>query len=98
MAGLNTGGPRFAGDDGAADPRIAAVLAAYGAGRESEQAVLTALAGSRLLVPLVEAPPEAAEVAGASVGPPGRAGPVRPVMTTMTDATTGRPGSWPFPP
>ena len=66
MAGLNTGGPRFAGDNGAADPRIAAVLAAYGAGRESEQAVLTALAGSRLLVPLVEAPPEAAEVSGAS--------------------------------
>ena len=66
MAGLNTGGPRFAGDDGAADPRIAAVLAAYGAGRESEQAVLTALAGSRLLVPLVEAPPEAPEVSGAS--------------------------------
>ena len=62
MAGLNTGGPRFAGDNGAADLRIAAVLAAYGAGQESEQAVLTALAGSRLLVPLVEAPPEATEV------------------------------------
>jgi hypothetical protein len=53
VAGLNTGGQRFAGDNGAADPRIAAVLAAYGAGQESEQAVLTALAGSRLLVPLV---------------------------------------------
>jgi hypothetical protein len=68
VAGLNTGGPRFAGDNGAADPRIAAVLAAYGAGQESEQAVLTALAGSRLLVPLVEAPAEAAgsaEAAGA---------------------------------
>lgn len=56
MAGLNTGGPRFAGDDGAADPRVAAVLAAYGAGRDSEQAALTALAGARLLVPLVERP------------------------------------------
>jgi SseB protein N-terminal domain len=65
VAGLNTGGPRFAGDNGAADPHIAAVLAAYGAGQESEQAVLTALAGSRLLVPLVEAPPEAPEVAEA---------------------------------
>ena len=62
MAGLNTGGQRFAGDNGAADPRIAAVLAAYGAGQESEQAVLTALAGSRLLVPLVERPAEAAQV------------------------------------
>ena len=66
MAGLNTGGPRFAGDNGAADPRIAAVLAAYGAGQESERAVLTALAGSRLLVPLVEAPPEAPEATGSA--------------------------------
>jgi hypothetical protein len=68
VAGLNTGGPRFAGDNGAADPHIAAVLAAYGAGQESEQAALAALAGSRLLVPLVERPAEAAasaEVAGA---------------------------------
>jgi hypothetical protein len=56
VAGLNTGGQRFAGDDGAADPRIAAVLAAYGAGQESEQAALAALAGARLLVPLVERP------------------------------------------
>ena len=81
MAGLNTGGPRFAGDNGAADPRIAAVLAAYGAGQESEQAVLTALA-SRLLVPLVEAPAEAteaAETAGAAeaTGATGAAGAAR---------------------
>jgi SseB protein N-terminal domain len=62
VAGLNTGGQRFAGDNGAADPRIAAVLAAYGAGQESEQAMLTVLAGSRLLVPLVERPAEAAKV------------------------------------
>jgi SseB protein N-terminal domain len=66
VAGLNTGGQRFAGDNGAADPRIAAVLAAYGAGQESEPAVLTALAGSRLLVPLLEAPAEAAEHSGAT--------------------------------
>jgi hypothetical protein len=61
VAGLNTGGQRFAGDDGAADPRVAAVLAAYESGEGSERAVLTALAGSRLLVPLVERPAEAAE-------------------------------------
>jgi hypothetical protein len=61
VAGLNTGGQGFAGDNGAADPRIAAVLAAYGAGQESEQAVLAELAGSRLLVPLVERPAEAAQ-------------------------------------
>lgn len=60
MAGLNTGGQRFAGDDGAADPHIAAVLAAYGAGRDSERAALIALAGARLLVPLVERPADAA--------------------------------------
>ena len=69
MAGLNTGGQRFAGDDGAADPHIAAVLAAYGAGRDSEQAALTALAGARLLVPLVERP------AGADEAGPGEAHP-----------------------
>jgi hypothetical protein len=63
VAGLNTGGQRFAGDDGAADPRVAAVLAAYESGGGSEQAALTALAGSRLLVPLVERPAEAAEAA-----------------------------------
>ncbi len=61
MAGLNTGGERFAGDDGAADPHLAAALAAYGAGRDSEQAALTALAGARLLVPLVERPPDTGE-------------------------------------
>jgi hypothetical protein len=61
VPGLNTGGQRFAGDDGTADPRLAAVLAAYAAGRESERAMLTVLAGARLLVPLVERPAVATE-------------------------------------
>ncbi len=56
MAGLNPGGRRPAGDDGTADPHLAAALAHYAAGQESERAVLTALTGSRLLVPLVERP------------------------------------------
>ena len=56
MAGLNPGGQRPAGDDGTADPALAAVLARYAAGQESERVMLTALAGSRLLVPLVERP------------------------------------------
>ncbi|HWG15718.1 MAG TPA: SseB family protein [Streptosporangiaceae bacterium] len=56
MSGLNIGDQRFAGDDGTADPRLAAILAAYAAGRESERAVLTALTGARLLVPLLERP------------------------------------------
>ena len=50
---LNRGGQQFRGDRGAADPRVTAALAAYQAGQGSEQAVLTALAAKRLLVPVV---------------------------------------------
>jgi hypothetical protein len=64
VGGLNTGGQRFAGDDGKADPRAAAILAGYAAGQEAEQAALAALAGTRLLIPLVEHEP--AKTAGAS--------------------------------
>ena len=65
MAGLNPGGRRPAGDDGTADPHLTAVLARYAAGQESEPAMLTALAGARLLVPLVERP---AGATGADTG------------------------------
>jgi SseB protein N-terminal domain len=44
---------RPAGDTGAADPAVTAVLAAYAAGAAAEHAVLTAVAASRLLVPVV---------------------------------------------
>ena len=50
---LNPGGQQFRDDRGAADPRVAAALAAYLEGRGSEQAALTALAAARLLVPVV---------------------------------------------
>ena len=50
---LNPGGQQFRRDNGAADPRVAAALAGYQAGRESEHAALTALATARLLVPVV---------------------------------------------
>jgi hypothetical protein len=50
---LNPGGQQFRGDRGAAEPRVSAALAAYQAGQGSEQAALTALAASRLLVPVV---------------------------------------------
>ncbi len=53
MRTLNAAEPQFPGDDGAADPAVAAALAAYAAGQGSEQAALTALAASRLLVPVV---------------------------------------------
>jgi hypothetical protein len=42
-----------AGDTGGADPALAAALAAYAAGAATEHAVLTAVAASRLLVPIV---------------------------------------------
>ena len=50
---LNPGGQQFRDDDGAADPRVTAALAAYQAGQGSEQDALTALAAARLLVPVV---------------------------------------------
>jgi hypothetical protein len=44
---------RPAGDTGEADPAVAAALAAYAAGAATEHFVLTAVAASRLLVPVV---------------------------------------------
>jgi len=50
---LNPGRQQFRDDRGAADPRVAAALAAFLAGQGSEQAALSALAAARLLVPVV---------------------------------------------
>ena len=50
---LNPGGQQFRHDHGDADQQVTAALAAYQAGRGSEQAALTALAAARLLVPVV---------------------------------------------
>jgi hypothetical protein len=50
---LNPGGQQFRDDDGTADLRVRAALAAYQAGQGSEQDALTALAAARLLVPVV---------------------------------------------
>ena len=44
--------PGFAGDDGSADPALAAALTAYAADRDAVP-VLRALTGARLLVPVV---------------------------------------------
>jgi hypothetical protein len=44
---------RPAGDTGAADPAVTAILAAYQAGEATEHAALSAVAASRLLVPIV---------------------------------------------
>ena len=44
---------RPAGDTGEADPAVTAILAAYQAGEATEHAALSAVAASRLLVPIV---------------------------------------------
>jgi hypothetical protein len=65
---LNPGGQHFRGDRGAADPRVAAALAAYLAGQGSEQAALSALAAARLLVPVVATLAEGSGPAGDDAG------------------------------
>ena len=53
MPELITGGLGDPTDDGGPDPRAAAALSAFAAGQGSEHAALSALAGARLLVPVV---------------------------------------------
>jgi SseB protein N-terminal domain len=56
---LDGGQARFRGDDGSADEAVAAALRALGAAEGTEHAALTALASSRLLVPVVATASEA---------------------------------------
>ena len=56
MQGLTVAEPKFPGDDGAAEPAVLAALTAYAAGQGSEHAALTALARSRLLMPVMAVP------------------------------------------
>jgi hypothetical protein len=60
---------RPAGDSGGADPAVTAVLSAYAAGQATEHAALTAVAATRLLVPVVAVPVEPA--GGAAHDAPG---------------------------
>jgi hypothetical protein len=53
VLGISGPDPSFRGDDGSADPGVTEALQAFAAGRGSELAALTALASSRLLVPVV---------------------------------------------
>jgi len=64
VQGLTVAEPEFPGDDGAADAAVQAALAAYAAGQGSEHAALTALAQSRLLVPVVAVLAEADDKGG----------------------------------
>jgi hypothetical protein len=53
VLGIHGPDPAFRDDDGTADPSVRKELADFAAGQGSEQAALTALARSRLLVPVV---------------------------------------------
>jgi hypothetical protein len=58
---IRTGGEQFRGDDGSADPAVAAALTAYAERGGTERQLLAALAASRLLVPVVAVLTEADE-------------------------------------
>jgi hypothetical protein len=96
---LNPGGQQFRDDDGAADPRVQAALAAYHAGQGSEQDALTALAAARLLVPVVAAPgaaPAASEMALPTlIGQDGR--PAVLAFTGLGTLARWRPNARPVP-
>ena len=64
VLGISGSDPSFLADDGSAQPAVTAALHAFAAGRDSEQAALTALAGSRLLVPVVAVRADQIELAG----------------------------------
>jgi hypothetical protein len=69
VLGISGGDPAFRNDDGSAHPEVAAALTEFVSGRGSEQAVLVALAASRLLVPVVAVlteEPEPDEMASSS--------------------------------
>ncbi|MEV5989691.1 SseB family protein [Streptomyces sp. NPDC052051] len=53
MANLNIPDPGFSDDDGSADPRLSAALAAWAEDRTAVGPVLEALKGTRVLVPVV---------------------------------------------
>jgi len=69
VLGISAGDPSFRDDDGSANPLVAAALASFGAARGSEHAVLTALAGSRLLVPVVAVLADEPDAPGEPDGP-----------------------------
>ena len=56
VLGRSSGDGRPSADDGSADPDVAIALAAFASGAGSEHAALTALASTRLLVPVLAAP------------------------------------------
>ena len=101
---LNPGGQQFRDDDGAADPQVAAALAAYQAGLGSEQAALAALAAARLLVPVVAVLADGSAASGDKnsemmlptlIGQDGR--PAVLAFTGLDPLARWRPGARPVP-
>jgi hypothetical protein len=64
FGGLSVPDPAFAADDGSADPVLAAALAAYADSALDAAGLVAALAGKRLMVPLVAVLDEVEEVDG----------------------------------
>ncbi len=92
MLGISGPDPAFRDDDGGADVGVIRALEAFAAGAGSEQAVLTALAASRLLVPVVAVLAEQFEqpVAGngdQEAGQPGHAVPAGEKASEMAMPT-----------
>ena len=100
MPELAGGDPAFRDDDGSADPRAAAALAAFASGEGSEHAALTALARTRLLVPVVAAASDGGEKdthmsLPTLVGRDGRR--ALPAFTCLDALGGWRPGARPVP-
>jgi hypothetical protein len=103
VAELAGGDPAFRDDDGSADPLAASALAAFASGEGSEHAALTALARSRLLVPVVAAAsgggPDGEKDTNMSlpalVGRDGRR--ALPAFTCLDALAGWRPGARPVP-
>ncbi len=91
----------FRHDDGRPDPGVTAALAAFAAGHGSEHAALTALASSRLLVPVVAAESQGADDHGAEISLPtlmGRDGrPAIPAFTSLEALARWRREARPVP-
>jgi hypothetical protein len=86
---------RPAGDTGDADPAVTAALAAYAAGQAAEHAVLTAIAASRLLVPVVAILAEAGDD-GTAASPLASAGTAPPPFPQGKVGSLGQDGVAPL--
>ncbi len=93
VLGISGPDPAFRDDNGGADAGVTKALEAFAAGAGSERAVLTALAASRLLVPVVAVRAGQIEEPGAGRGEqeaatrPGPAGPAGEKATDMAMPT-----------